>query len=66
MWAKVVAAKGKLIQELRKDVEKSKSTAKRWEKAAADKGVKMDALKNKLAASKVKVRALKKTWLISL
>ena len=29
VWAKAAAAKGKLIEELRKDVGKSKSTAKR-------------------------------------
>ena len=59
MWAKVAIAKGKLIEVLRRDVEKSKSTAKRWEKAAADKGVEMDVLKNKLATSEVKIGALK-------
>ena len=37
MWTKAAAAKGKLVEELRKDVEKTKSEARKWVKDAADK-----------------------------
>ena len=59
VWTKAAAAKGKLIEELRKNMKSTEAIAKRLEKAAADKGAEMDALKDKLATSEVEIGALK-------
>ena len=59
VWTKAATAKGKLIEELRKNMKNTEAVARRLEKVAADKGAESDTLKEKLAALEVEVGALK-------
>ena len=59
VWTKAATAKGKLIEELRKNMKSTEAVAKRLEKVAADKGAESDTLKDKVVALKVEVGALK-------
>ena len=59
VWTKAATTKGKLIEELKKNIKNTEAAARRLEKVAADKGAESDTLKAKLAASEVEVEALK-------